>query len=357
MLDEKTKELIRQHIEINLKSSQRVLDAIGRAEIIKLGKDTISKDEALKNWEKTTLLYKQLQDDFDAGNFETDAMILLRQLIESELPQKRIIRQNKRTNQLHLSILTPTEITDKKNSISRPIQLAGSPGCGIIYEGCTELGRQVRSDIVRFMDLWTGHYDKDKTPEYRVKITDMMSEWKLKPNSYSSFRKRLKTVAAAMTSIKAETKGGGYVVLFPAVFIEQNTGYFVIRAEDGLCRDLDAGSSALPIALEYWIDNINDNPYLPEILHKLTRQADLNRKKGKQRNVLHWKTLVRALRHFPQEKDIKEKQGRHYERLYEPLMREMDELRKRRLIDWKHIDADPQNWQELMQGKFEWTVL
>lgn len=353
-MDTAQKARIKQHIESNLASAEKILDLFSKASSINVGNTAISKEKAVENWQRTVSLYKQLQEDFNAGKFDTDAMIMLQGLLAE--PEKRIIRQNKRTNELHLSILTPTEIVDKKKGISQPIQLAGSPGKGIIYEGCTELKRQVRVDIVRFMDLWFEHYNSNKTAESRIKITDMMDEWSL--DSYSSFRGRLKTVSAAMTSIKAETRGGGYVVLFPAVFIEQNTGYFVIRAEDGLCKDLDAGSSALPIALDYWIFNINNNPYAPEILHKLTRQADLNKKKGRQINVMHWKTLVRSLPHFPQEKDVKETQSRHYtERMFEPLMRDMDELKSRKLVDWHHIDSDPKDWQELMQGKFEWIVL
>lgn len=360
-MDEKTKARIKEHIDLHLNAAEMALKGFETAKTIVITDDagfniTIEKsEESIRRLMQTVAIYQQLRDDFEAGNFDTDTMVIVREIVSKELPKKRIIRQNKRTNELHLSILTPTEIIDRKNSISQPIQLAGTPGAGIIYDGFTELTRQVRGDIVRFMDLWTSHYHENKTAEFKAKTTDMMQEWDL--SSYPSFRSRLKTVAAAMTSIKAETKGGGYVVLFPAVFIEQNTGYFIIRADQTLCRELDGGSSALPLALEYWKFNLNDNPYAPEILHKLSVQDQMN-KKNSRRNVMHWKTLVRCLKHFPQEQDVRKTQSRHYkERMFDPLMRDMAELKNRRLIDWNHINADPQNWQELMQGKFEWNIL
>lgn len=361
-MDETTKNEIKTHIESLLAFYEKILDGLTAGKDVKAILDKtgepveiISNEENIRKFSLNVGAYRELKADFDAGNFDTDLMIILQDMIKPAIPQKRTIRQNKRTNQLHLSILTPTEIIDRKNSISQPIQLAGTPGAGIIYDGFTELTRQVRGDIVRFMDLWTSHYHENKTAEFKAKTTDMMQEWDL--SSYPSFRSRLKTVAAAMTSIKAETKGGGYVVLFPAVFIEQNTGYFIIRADQTLCRELDGGSSALPLALEYWKFNLNDNPYAPEILHKLSVQDQMN-KKNSRRNVMHWKTLVRCLKHFPQEQDVRKTQSRHYkERMFDPLMRDMAELKNRRLIDWNHINADPQNWQELMQGKFEWNIL
>jgi hypothetical protein len=359
VLDEKTKALIKEHIDLHLNTAEAVLKGFETATTVNISDGAgwsfpITRDkDSIRRVQQIATIYRQLKDDYDAGNFDTDTMIILRETIASELPKKRAIRQNKNTNQLVLSILTPTVVTDKAKHIRKQIQIYEG-GTNIQYHGCQKLNRQVQTDIMRFMDLWSENWGRGKTAELKFSIQDMMTEWSL--NSYSSFRARLKNVAAAMTSIKIEAPAGGYVVPFPAVFIEQNTGYFVIRADQTLCKELESGSSALLMSPEYWLIDAHTYQYAPAILRKLTMQAQLNQKNNR-RNVLHWKTLVRSLPHLPTEETIKKDQGRHYERIFEPLMSNMDYLKETHLIDWKHSGKDPENWQELMQGKFEWTVL
>lgn len=353
MVDNEKKEKIKQHIESGKATLLDLLKKYETAAVIFSSGVKITKEEAIRGAQRGLELYKQLQADFDAGNFETDRMLLVLQIVEAEQPQKRAIRQTKNTNQLVLSILTPTELTDKATSTREPIQLYDGAK-RILYDGCQKLNRQVQTDIMRFMDLWSEHWGKEKTAELKLHIQRMMKEWKL--NSYSSFRARLNNVAAAMTSIKVAAPAGGYVVPFPAVFIEQNTGYFVIRADQTLCKDLEDGSSALLIAPEYWLIDAHSHPYAPAILRKLTMQDYLNNKNSK-RNILHWKTLVRSLPHLPQEKQFKKTDRHTNRRIFEPLMRDMNYVKEAKLIDWDHIGKAPENLDDMMKGKFEWTVL
>lgn len=358
-MDEKTKARIKEHIDLHLNAAEAALKGFETAKTIVITDDagfnvTIEKsEESIKRLRQTVAIYTQLKKDYDAGNFDTDTMVIVREIVSKELPKKRAIWQNKNTNQLAAAILAPTEITDKKKQVREPVtRYKLAPG--IIYDGLQKLTPQTQVDIVRFADLWSEHWGKTKSVELRFLIKDVMAEWNL--NSYSSFRRRLTNIAYAMSSLKHPEPGGGASVFFPRVFIEQNTGYFVIQANQSLIDDLETCSSPLLIDAAYWIINAHDFPYAPIILRKLTSQEQLNRKNNKP-NVMRWRRLIEALPHLPQEKVIKEDQDRHYERIYEPLLNNINHLKERKLIDWHHIDTEPQNWQELKKGKFGWKLL
>ncbi len=358
-MDEKTKARIKEHIDLHLNAAEAALKGFETAKTIVITDDagfnvTIEKsEESIKRLRLTVAIYTQLKKDYDAGNFDTDTMVIVREIVSKELPKKRAIRQNKNTNQLVLSILTPTEIIDKRKQIREPIRLyAGARK--ILYDGCYNLTRERQTDAVRFMDLWSEHWGKEKTPELRLHIKNQMKEWGLSEKSYGSFRTRLKQIAAVLTSIKEET-AGGYRVLFTDVDIEQNTGYFFIRANESLCKDLEASSSVLMIAPEYWLIDAHYHPYAPAILRKLTLQAQIY-KKSNRRNVMLWRTLIKALPHLPQESQFKDTDRHTNRRIFTPLMKEMDYLKETKLVDWHHIGTPPENIDDLLKGKFEWEI-
>lgn len=76
------KQEIEEYIKDGLESVQKMLDVLNRGGILLYNGKKLPADEALAREQATMELYQKLQEDFDAGNFETDRMLLVRRLLD-----------------------------------------------------------------------------------------------------------------------------------------------------------------------------------------------------------------------------------------------------------------------------------
>lgn len=76
------KQEIEEYIKDGLESVQKIIDSLKRGGILLYNGKKLPADEALAREQATMELYQKLQEDFDAGNFETDRMLLVRRLLD-----------------------------------------------------------------------------------------------------------------------------------------------------------------------------------------------------------------------------------------------------------------------------------
>lgn len=73
---------IEAYIKDGLESAQKMLNIIKRGGIMFYNGKKESQEEAMARQQATVELYQNLQEDFDAGNFETGRMLLVRRLLD-----------------------------------------------------------------------------------------------------------------------------------------------------------------------------------------------------------------------------------------------------------------------------------
>jgi hypothetical protein len=192
-----------KYLEEGLQNHKSILEKYEKAAIVikpaRNGEPEMSKEELINQRKATISLYEQLLQEYEAGNFSSDAMRMAIQIIEEREREKLKVKQNKASRAFEKAILSPlmpklkgegyqARSTAKSNELYYEVAATNRPSLATLRE-CRKV-----------LHIWNDNYNRTKNHKLEMPLAEYMKLTGI--TTPSKARDRIERVNDTLMSIR-----------------------------------------------------------------------------------------------------------------------------------------------------------